>query len=95
MGRGLHARALTSLTEPVQRSAVCIMFLLKFSQFLCFCGVKGGYDFLLEVFQVVAEIDHTTVIQVVYHCAVLWFCMIALWQMMASQIPHCFSAAWH
>lgn len=37
-----------------------------FSQFLCFCGVKVGYNFLLEVFQVLSEIDHTTVIQAIY-----------------------------
>lgn len=76
----LHAGALTFLTEAVQQSIVSIMFPIKFSQFLHFCGVKGGYDFLLQVFQVFAEIDHVTVIQVCCsscYVVVLYYCLVS------------------
>lgn len=42
VGQTLHARASTFLPEAVQQSIVSIMFLIKSSHFLHFCGLKGG-----------------------------------------------------
>lgn len=93
-GRMFHASALTSLT--VQQSIASIMLLIKFSQFLHFCAVKGGYNFLLQVFQVLEEIDHATVIQV--YCSscyvvVLYDCLVS--DNGLSNTTLSFSAAWH
>lgn len=49
MGQMLHA------------SVVSAMFLIKLSQCLRFCGVEGGFNFLLQVFQVLAGTDHAMV----------------------------------
>lgn len=55
-GQIFHTGAWTSLFEVVLQNIFSIMFLIKFWQFLQFCGVKHGYQFLIQVFEVPSEI---------------------------------------
>lgn len=100
----LHTETLTFLVFPFFFPSVSIysrfffplLLLIQFSQFLHFSVIKGGYQFLLQVFHVPSEIDHTAVIQVCrFSCytIVLHDCLTASNASSNTTLP--FSAAWH
>lgn len=68
---------------------VSFMFLIKFSQFLHFCDIKGGYNFYFRYIRHLQRLTTPQLYRSAAARAVWWFCVIASCQTMALFSVHC------
>lgn len=70
---------------------VSIMFLIKFSQFVHFCGIKGGYNFFFRYFRYLQRLTTPQLHRSAAAHGVYWVYVIASCQILVLF----FGAPWH